>query len=82
EGEVLKPLAKCYTDIEVSTNKTDASRVINGESGSYWQSDGPARSHWVRLRMRPNVVLKLLSINVASADQSYMPQHVVVMAGP
>ncbi|XP_048575305.1 zinc finger ZZ-type and EF-hand domain-containing protein 1 isoform X2 [Nematostella vectensis] len=81
EGEVLKPLAKCYTDIEVSTNKTDASRVINGESGSYWQSDGPARSHWVRLRMRPNVVLKLLSINVASADQSYMPQHVVVMAG-
>lgn len=31
--------------------------------------------------MRPNVVLKQLSINVASADQSYMPQHVVIMAG-
>jgi len=34
-----------------------------------------------RLRMRPNVVLKQLSINVGSSDQSYMPQHVVVTAG-
>lgn len=31
--------------------------------------------------MRPNVVLKQLSINVGSSDQSYMPQHVVVSAG-
>ena len=31
--------------------------------------------------MRPNVVLKQLSINVGSSDQSYMPQHVVVTAG-
>lgn len=34
-----------------------------------------------RLRMRPNVVLKQLSIDVGSSDQSYMPQHVVVTAG-
>ncbi|XP_031567894.1 zinc finger ZZ-type and EF-hand domain-containing protein 1-like [Actinia tenebrosa] len=81
DGEILKPLTKCYMDIEVSSNKSDAMRVVNNDSNSYWQSDGPARSHWVRLRMRPNVVLKQLSINVASADQSYMPQHVVIMAG-
>ena len=33
------------------------------------------------MKMRPNVVVKQLSINVASADQSYMPQHVVMTAG-
>ncbi|KAK3717323.1 hypothetical protein QZH41_011553, partial [Actinostola sp. cb2023] len=80
-GEILKPLTKCYTDIEVSSNKSDVMRVVNGDSNSYWQSDGPARSHWVRLKMRPNVVLKQLLINIASADQSYMPQHIVIMAG-
>ena len=31
--------------------------------------------------MRSNVVVKELSINVASADQSYMPQRVVVSGG-
>lgn len=81
EGEVLRPLLKCYTGIEVSSNKGDISRLTNGDASSYWQSDGPARSHWIRLRMRPNVVLKQLSINVGSSDQSYMPQHVVVTAG-
>ncbi|XP_073246845.1 zinc finger ZZ-type and EF-hand domain-containing protein 1-like isoform X1 [Porites lutea] len=81
EGEVLRPLLKCYTGIEVSSNKGDVSRLTNGDASSYWQSDGPARSHWIRLRMRPNVVLKQLSINVGSSDQSYMPQHVVVSAG-
>ncbi|XP_068674922.1 zinc finger ZZ-type and EF-hand domain-containing protein 1-like [Montipora foliosa] len=81
EGEVLRPLTKCYTSLEVSSNKGDVSRLTNGDASSYWQSDGPARSHWIRLRMRPNVVLKQLSINVGSSDQSYMPQHVVVTAG-
>ncbi|XP_078346247.1 zinc finger ZZ-type and EF-hand domain-containing protein 1-like isoform X2 [Oculina patagonica] len=81
EGEVLKPLMKCYTALEVSSSKGDISRLTNGDPSSYWQSDGPARSHWIRLRMRPNVVLKQLSINVGSSDQSYMPQHVVVTAG-
>ncbi|XP_027043421.1 zinc finger ZZ-type and EF-hand domain-containing protein 1-like isoform X1 [Pocillopora damicornis] len=81
EGEVLRPLMKCYMTLEVSSNKGDISRLTNGDASSYWQSDGPARSHWIRLRMRPNVVLKQLSINVGSSDQSYMPQHVVVTAG-
>lgn len=81
EDEVLRPLLKCYTSLEVSSNKGDVSRLTNGDPSSYWQSDGPARSHWIRLRMRPNVVLKQLSIDVGSSDQSYMPQHVVVTAG-
>lgn len=43
-----KPITKCYTYIEVSTNKEDVGNLTNGESSSYWQSDGSARSHWIR----------------------------------
>ena len=80
-GEFLRPLTKCFSSTETSSNKADAFRLTNGDQSSYWQSDGPARSHWIRLRMRSNVVVKELSINVASADQSYMPQRVVVSGG-
>ena len=34
-----------------------------------------------RLKIAPNVVIRQLSINVASTDESYMPQHVIVAAG-
>ena len=34
-----------------------------------------------RLKIAPNVVIRQLSINVASSDESYMPQQIVVSAG-
>ncbi|XP_077868975.1 zinc finger ZZ-type and EF-hand domain-containing protein 1-like [Saccoglossus kowalevskii] len=80
-GEELKVIHKCFRSIETSTNKGDASRLTNGDPSSYWQSDGSARSHWIRLRMKSNVVLKQLSVNVASSDQSYMPQLMSVSVG-
>ncbi|XP_070581030.1 zinc finger ZZ-type and EF-hand domain-containing protein 1-like isoform X2 [Ptychodera flava] len=80
-GEEVKVIHKCYRSVEVSTNKGDVSRLTNGDPGSYWQSDGSARSHWIRLRIKNNVVVKQLSINVASSDQSYMPQLVSVAVG-
>ncbi|XP_050394804.1 zinc finger ZZ-type and EF-hand domain-containing protein 1 [Patella vulgata] len=81
EGEELRPITKCYSGIEVSTNTSDAYRLTNGDPNTFWQSDGTARSHWIRLRMKSNAVLKLLSINVASSDQSYMPELVTVSTG-
>ncbi|KAK7112606.1 zinc finger ZZ-type and EF-hand domain-containing protein 1-like isoform X2 [Littorina saxatilis] len=81
EGEELKPISKCYSSIEVSTNSSDAYRLTNGDAKTFWQSDGAARSHWVRLHIRNNVVIKQLSISVASCDQSYMPELVTVSAG-
>ncbi|XP_078003749.1 zinc finger ZZ-type and EF-hand domain-containing protein 1 isoform X1 [Phascolarctos cinereus] len=81
ESEELKAVAKCYTVIETSSNSADIDKMTNGETSSYWQSDGSARSHWIRLKMKPGVVLKHLSIAVAASDQSYMPQQVTVAAG-
>ena len=80
-GEELKPITKCFKTLEVSTNTADSYRLTNGDFQSYWQSDGSARSHWIRLRVRSGVVIKQLHIAVNASDQSYMPQLVSVSVG-
>ncbi|KAM4700510.1 zinc finger ZZ-type and EF-hand domain-containing protein 1 [Discoglossus pictus] len=77
----FKTITKCYRQIEASSNSLDINKMTNGEISSYWQSDGSARSHWIRLQMKPNIVLRHLSIAVNSTDQSYMPQEVAVAVG-
>ncbi|PNJ22656.1 ZZEF1 isoform 1 [Pongo abelii] len=81
EMDKLKSVAKCYAYIETSSNSADIDKMTNGETSSYWQSDGSACSHWIRLKMKPDVVLRHLSIAVAATDQSYMPQQVTVAVG-
>ncbi|XP_075051075.1 zinc finger ZZ-type and EF-hand domain-containing protein 1 isoform X2 [Mixophyes fleayi] len=81
ESLKYKTVSKCYSSIETSSNSSDIDKMTNGETTSYWQSDGSARSHWIRLRMKSDVVLRHLSIAVCSADQSYMPQQVSVAVG-
>ncbi|KAM8991703.1 zinc finger ZZ-type and EF-hand domain-containing protein 1 isoform 2-T2 [Ara ararauna] len=81
ESDKLKSVTKCYTHIETSSNSADIDKMTNGETTSFWQSDGSARSHWIRLKMKPDVVLRHLSIAVAASDQSYMPQQVTVAVG-
>eukprot|EP00079_Xenopus_tropicalis_P033324 XP_017947095.1 PREDICTED: zinc finger ZZ-type and EF-hand domain-containing protein 1 isoform X2 [Xenopus tropicalis] len=81
ESLQFKTVTKCYSQIETSSCASDIYKMTNGETSSYWQSDGSARSHWIRLKMKPDVVLRQLSIAVSAADQSYMPQHVAVAVG-
>ncbi|KFU95910.1 Zinc finger ZZ-type and EF-hand domain-containing protein 1, partial [Chaetura pelagica] len=81
ESDKLKSVTKCYTHIETSSNSADIDKMTNGETTSFWQSDGSARSHWIRLKMKPDIVLRHLSIAVAANDQSYMPQQVTVAVG-
>ena len=47
-GEELKVISKCFSSIDVTSNKSDASRLTNGDPSNYWQSDGAARSHFIR----------------------------------
>ncbi|XP_029956401.1 zinc finger ZZ-type and EF-hand domain-containing protein 1 [Salarias fasciatus] len=77
----VKVVTQCYTTIEASSNVADIYKMTNGETASFWQSDGSARSHWIRLKMKPDVVLRRLAIAVASNDHSYMPQLVSVAVG-
>ncbi|KAJ3588924.1 hypothetical protein NHX12_009777 [Muraenolepis orangiensis] len=77
----VKVVTQCFSFIEASSNATDIHRMTDGETGSFWQSDGSARSHWIRLKMKPDLVLRRLAIAVASNDHSYMPQLVSVAVG-
>uniref|UniRef100_A0A3Q2PLQ1 Zinc finger ZZ-type and EF-hand domain containing 1 n=1 Tax=Fundulus heteroclitus TaxID=8078 RepID=A0A3Q2PLQ1_FUNHE len=76
----VKVVTQCYSTIEASSNIPDIYKMTNGETSSFWQSDGSARSHWI-LKMKPDVVLRRLAIAVASNDHSYMPQLVSVSVG-
>lgn len=44
----VKVVTQCYSTIEASSNVTDIYKMTNGETASFWQSDGSARSHWIR----------------------------------
>nr|XP_015223248.1 PREDICTED: zinc finger ZZ-type and EF-hand domain-containing protein 1 isoform X1 [Lepisosteus oculatus] len=81
EVDKVKIVTQCYSFIEASSNAADIYKMTNGETMSFWQSDGSARSHWIRLKMKPDVVLRRLAIAVASNDHSYMPQLVSVAVG-
>lgn len=59
----VKVVTQCYSSIETSSNISDIYKMTNGETASFWQSDGSARSHWIRqghpfvkreLRLRPH----------------------------
>ncbi|XP_078317573.1 zinc finger ZZ-type and EF-hand domain-containing protein 1-like isoform X2 [Crassostrea virginica] len=80
-GEEFRTINPCYSNIEVSSNTSDAYRLTNGDPNTFWQSDGSARSHWIRLHIKTNVVIKNLSVTVASSDSSYMPELISVSAG-
>ncbi|XP_056909607.1 zinc finger ZZ-type and EF-hand domain-containing protein 1 [Takifugu flavidus] len=81
EIDKIRVVTQCYSSIEVSSNVVDIYKMTNGETVSFWESDGSARSHWIRLKMKPDVVLRRLAIAVASNDHSYMPQLVSVAVG-
>uniref|UniRef100_A0AAZ3PWD1 Zinc finger ZZ-type and EF-hand domain containing 1 n=1 Tax=Oncorhynchus tshawytscha TaxID=74940 RepID=A0AAZ3PWD1_ONCTS len=81
EVDKVKVVTQCYNFIEASSNAADIHKMTNGETVTFWQSDGSARSHWIRLKMKPDVVLRRLAIAVASNDHSYMPQLVSVAVG-
>lgn len=44
----VKVITQCYSTIEASSNVADVYKMTNGETASFWQSDGSARSHWIR----------------------------------
>ncbi|XP_035382867.1 zinc finger ZZ-type and EF-hand domain-containing protein 1 isoform X1 [Electrophorus electricus] len=81
EAERVRVISQCYSSIEASSNAADVHKMTNGETMSFWQSDGSARSHWIRLKLKADVVLRRLAIAVASSDHSYMPQLVSVSVG-
>ncbi|XP_075782038.1 cullin-9-like isoform X2 [Pelodiscus sinensis] len=72
---------KCWEKLEVSSNPHRASKLTDGNPKTYWESNGSTGSHYITISMHRGVVVRQLSLLVASEDSSYMPARVVVMGG-
>ncbi|ELW66023.1 Cullin-7 [Tupaia chinensis] len=72
---------KCWEKVEVSSNPHRASKLTDRNPKTYWESNGSAGSHHITLHMRQGVLIRQLTLLVASEDSSYMPARVVVCGG-
>ncbi|XP_032876612.1 cullin-9 isoform X2 [Amblyraja radiata] len=72
---------KCWEKVEVSSNHHRASKLTDKNIKTYWESNGSTGSHYINIYMHKGVIIRQLTLVVASEDSSYMPARVVVMGG-
>ncbi|XP_016847250.2 cullin-9 isoform X1 [Anolis carolinensis] len=72
---------KCWERVEVSSNPHRASKLIDRNPKTYWESNGSTGSHYINIYMHRGVVVRQMTLLVASEDSSYMPARIVIMGG-
>nr|XP_034967052.1 cullin-9-like [Zootoca vivipara] len=72
---------KCWERVEVSSNPHRASKLTDRNPKTYWESNGSTGSHYINVYMHRGVVVRQMTLLVASEDSSYMPARIVVMGG-
>ncbi|XP_071596104.1 cullin-9 isoform X4 [Heliangelus exortis] len=72
---------KCWEKVQVSSNSHRASKLTDRNPKTYWESNGSTGSHFITVHMQCGVVIREMSMLVASEDSSYMPARVVVLGG-
>ncbi|XP_003508368.1 cullin-9 isoform X2 [Cricetulus griseus] len=72
---------KCWEKVEVSSNPHRASKLTDRNPKTFWESNGSTGSHSITLYMHRGVLIRQLTLLVASEDSSYMPARVVVFGG-
>ncbi|XP_053917703.1 cullin-9-like isoform X2 [Cuculus canorus] len=72
---------KCWEKVQVSSNPHRASKLTDRNPKTYWESNGTTGSHFITVHMQRGVVVREMSMLVASEDSSYMPARVVVLGG-
>ncbi|XP_075269377.1 cullin-9-like isoform X2 [Opisthocomus hoazin] len=71
----------CWEKVQVSSNPHRASKLTDRNPKTYWESNGSSGSHFITVHMQRGVVVREMSMLVASEDSSYMPSRVVVLGG-
>ncbi|KAM5262887.1 cullin-7 [Ctenodactylus gundi] len=72
---------RCWEKVEVSSNPHWASKLMDCNPNTYWESNGSAGSHYITLHMRPGALIRQLTLLVAREDVSHVPAQVVVSGG-
>ncbi|KAF7700466.1 E3 ubiquitin-protein ligase HECTD3 isoform X1 [Silurus meridionalis] len=85
EDENLGSVKQCVNNIDVSSCSKDpsggAACLTDGDTETYWESDGMQGQHWIRLHMKRGTVVSKLMLRVDSTDDTYMPKRVTVYGG-
>ncbi|XP_053503338.1 E3 ubiquitin-protein ligase HECTD3 isoform X2 [Ictalurus furcatus] len=85
EDENLGSVKQCVNNIDVSSCSKDPSGgtacLTDGDTETYWESDGMQGQHWIRLHMKRGTVVSKLMLRVDSTDDTYMPKRVTVYGG-
>uniref|UniRef100_A0A8C2E9I2 HECT domain containing 3 n=1 Tax=Cyprinus carpio TaxID=7962 RepID=A0A8C2E9I2_CYPCA len=84
EEENLGGVKQCVTSIDVSSNSVCeglAFCLTDGDTETFWESDGMQGQHWIRLHMKRGTVVNKLILTVDSTDFNYMPKRVTVYGG-
>uniref|UniRef100_A0A8C4N4K8 Cullin 9 n=1 Tax=Eptatretus burgeri TaxID=7764 RepID=A0A8C4N4K8_EPTBU len=72
---------KCWEKVEVSSNPHRLGKIFDGNPRTYWESNGSSGSHFINIHIVRGIIVRKLTLLVASEDSSYMPSRVVVTAG-
>uniref|UniRef100_A0A8C5S4V1 Cullin-9 n=1 Tax=Laticauda laticaudata TaxID=8630 RepID=A0A8C5S4V1_LATLA len=72
---------KCWERIEVSSNPHRANKLTDKNPKTYWESNGSTGSHYINVYIHRGVVVRQMTLIVASEDSSYMPARIVIMGG-
>ena len=81
-GDSVLPTRKCFVRLETSSNQADAYKMVNGNLGDYWQvGAGRQGKNWIRIYVKPNVIVHRLDVHVLPSDHSFVPSTIEVTAG-
>ncbi|RXN01366.1 hypothetical protein EOD39_7051 [Acipenser ruthenus] len=85
EDEDLGSIKQYVESIDVSSCSEDPNGgawcMTDGDTDTYWESDGAQGQHWIRLRMKKGTVLKKLILTLDTTDDNYMPKRIAVYGG-
>ncbi|KAJ7341185.1 hypothetical protein JRQ81_005005 [Phrynocephalus forsythii] len=65
----------------VSSNPHRANKLTDRNPKTFWESNGSTGSHYINVYMHRGVIVRQMTLLVASEDSSYMPARIVVMGG-
>ncbi|XP_063200951.1 E3 ubiquitin-protein ligase HECTD3-like isoform X2 [Chroicocephalus ridibundus] len=71
------------SSIEVSSQVEDcgAAHLIDNQTYTSWESNGPPGQHWVRLNMKKGTIVERLWLMLDGQASSYIPRRVAVYGG-
>jgi E3 ubiquitin-protein ligase HECTD3 len=78
ESGGVAQLGEHCSKIEVSSNDSDISQLTDGMEDTYWESNGQVGQHWIRLHIKPGLVMDQITLKIDLEDDSFLPKNVVL----